>query len=96
MLMMHLDTGRGALFELGCSDESLLRLRFFCFRALRSEARRRAREVMIAPSRFVRRVWEMSVGEILGRRLLMEMPAALMRMSTVSWNNRLVQLNIYI
>ena len=66
---MHFDGGWGAL--LVC-----------VWLRLRIEARIRAREVSIAPSRLVRRVSEMSSGEILGRRLEGETPAALMRMST--------------
>lgn len=66
---MHFDGGWGAF--LVC-----VRLR------LRIEARIRAREVSIAPSRFVRRVSEMSSGVSLGRRLEGETPAAFMRMST--------------
>lgn len=52
------------------------------FNLLRREARRRARDVKIAPSRFVRRVCETSSGDVLGRILELEIPAALIRIST--------------
>lgn len=51
------------------------------FIRLRIEARMNAREVRRAPSRFVRRIREISVGSDLGRMEEMERPAALMRMS---------------
>lgn len=49
---------------------------------LRIEARNNAREVSIAPSRFVRRIVEMSSSSDLGRMFDIEIPAALTRMST--------------
>lgn len=52
---------------------------------LRIEARINAREVIIAPSRFVRNVLEISSSSDLGRMLDMEIPAALTRMSTFAW-----------
>lgn len=45
-------------------------------------ARSRARDVKMAPSRFVCRVCEMSSGEVLARMLERDIPAALIRMST--------------
>jgi hypothetical protein len=50
----------------------------------RIEARRRAREVKIAPSRFVDRMREISDRSDLGRMLEVDWPAALTRMSTDS------------
>lgn len=44
-----------------------------------------AREVVIAPSRFVRRVSEISAGAMRGRRLVFVTPAALIRMSTFAF-----------
>lgn len=52
------------------------------FRRLRREARRRAREVRIAASRFVRRVREISDAGVLGRMFVLEIPAEFTRMST--------------
>lgn len=52
---------------------------------LRIAARSNAREVSIAPSRFVRRVWEISANSDLGRMFEIEMPAALTRMSTLAY-----------
>ena len=68
MFMIHLDSGRVSPVRL--------------FSLLRREARRRARDVKIAPSRFVRRVCEISSGDVLGRIFEWEIPAALIRMST--------------
>lgn len=51
------------------------------FIRLRIDARMKARDVSSAPSRFVRRMREISVGSNLGRIEEMERPAALMRMS---------------
>jgi hypothetical protein len=44
--------------------------------------RTKAREVRMEPSRFVRRTWEMLLGEVWGRTREVEIPAALMRMVT--------------
>lgn len=44
-----------------------------------------AREVVIAPSRLVRRVSEISAGAMRGRRLVFVTPAALIRMSTFAF-----------
>lgn len=68
-------------FERGVAPvASFLRVRT----RLRIAARIRAREVSTAPSRFVRRIWEMSASSDLGRILEMEIPAALTRISTVA------------
>lgn len=73
MLMMHLEG----------MEVVLSTARFFI--RLRIDARMRAREVSREPSRFVRRTSEMSFGSVLGRTLDVEIPAALMRMSTGCW-----------
>lgn len=54
---------------------------FLFLKRLRINARIRAREVKIAPSRFARSVCEISSGLVLGRMEEMDMPAALTRMS---------------
>lgn len=72
-LMIHFERGFASV-------ESLLRVRT----RLRIAARIRAREVSTAPSRFVRRIWEMSASSDLGRILEIEIPAALTRTSTVA------------
>lgn len=71
MLIIHFD---GSLVAAAGS----LRLRT----RLRIAARIKAREVSIAPSRFVRKIWEISATSERGRMLDMEMPAALTRTST--------------
>lgn len=72
--MMHFDG-----FAPSPEEEGEIRL---VFMRLRTTARIKAREVRIAPWRFVRMVREMSSGSVLGRRLEGEIPAALTRMST--------------
>lgn len=73
MLIMHLE-GMGVVLV---AVRSFIRLRI--------DARTRAREVSRDPSRFVRRTCEISFGSVLGRTLDVEMPAALIRMSTGCW-----------
>lgn len=73
MLMMHLEGMKVVL----SAARSFMRLRI--------DARTSAREVSREPSRFVRRTCEMSFGSVLGRTLDVEIPAALMRMSTGFW-----------
>lgn len=73
MLMMHLEGMKVVL----SAARSFMRLRI--------DARTSAREVSREPSRFVRRTCEMSFGSVLGRTLDVEIPAALMRMSTGCW-----------
>lgn len=55
---------------------------FLLRRRLRIEARINAREVSIAPSRFVRRIVEISSSSDLGKMFDMEIPAALTSTST--------------
>lgn len=55
------------------------------FRRDRTHARSIAREVRIAPSRFVDSILEMSTVSVLGRILEIDIPAALTRTSTFSW-----------
>lgn len=74
---MHFD---GGLLAPGLDTLWRLRLRV----RARIEARRRARDVRIAPSRFVLRVWDISDSSDLGRMLEVDWPAALTRMSTDS------------
>lgn len=74
MLIMHFDDAGLALVLVG-----VVVVGFFI--RLRIEARMKAREVRRAPSRFVRRIREISVGSDLGRMEEMERPAALTRMS---------------
>jgi hypothetical protein len=67
---------------------SVVVLRFFEW--LRIAARSRAREVRIVPSRFVRRVRDIASESILARIFVVDIPAALTRMSTsfcrnISW-----------
>ena len=76
MLMMHLE-------EDCCWDCPELLLLFF--KRPRMEARINARDVSIAPSRFVRRVLEMSSGSAFGKMEETEMPAALTRISMCSF-----------
>jgi hypothetical protein len=70
-LIIHFEAG----FLGSVRSLRLLRIR------LRMEARRNAREVRIAPSRFVRRILVISESSILGRMLEVDIPAALTRMS---------------
>lgn len=72
MLMMH--------FDAGASVASAAPPRFRT--QLRMAARRNAREVSSAPSRFVRRICAISAGSVRGRMVEPVMPAALTRMST--------------
>lgn len=74
MLIIHFDDAGFPLVLVG-----VVVVDFFI--RLRIEARMNAREVRRAPSRFVRRIREISVGSDLGRMEEMERPAALMRMS---------------
>lgn len=70
-LIMHFEGGF-------CPASVFLRSRIRLLRA----ARRNAREVSIAPSRLVRRTWEMSSNSSFGRIFETDIPAALTRTST--------------
>lgn len=54
---------------------------------LRIAARSKAREVRIAPSRFVRRVWVMTCGSVLASIFVVDIPAELIRISTSFYTN---------
>lgn len=55
---------------------------FFCLERTRIHALSIAREVYIAPSRFVFRMFEMCSGDVRGSMFEADIPAAFMRMST--------------
>lgn len=74
-LMMHLERGFSSVRSSRC---------LFCRRD-RTLARNNARDVRIAPSRFVARIFEISTGSVLGRILEIDIPAALTRTSTFSY-----------
>ena len=76
---------REEMFIIHFEGISVVKPRFL--ERLRIAARSKAREVRIAPSRFVRRVWVMTCGSVLASIFVVDIPAELIRISTSFYTN---------